>query len=500
MSSAAYAAIPAWAASTAYTVGQIVRPTAAAFAAQYPQRCTTAGTSAASEPSWSLTNNATTVSGGATFTNVGGQSAYGWGAAMGTLYSASNAAAANRVLAANGDRIFVSSDHSESSTNNSYVFSNAGAFALIQIISVNRAGSVPPVAGDELSGATVTSTATQLTLDSQCNMYWQGVTISCPGVTGLIFNNGQVKFIYLKNCALVLGTGSGASIANNNPTKITWDNTTVQFGNAGQNIHFIAYAPDFTWINTPSAIGGTAPTTLISSASANYAAIMTLRGIDISAVTGTLLAASAGQNKVLLDSCRIASGLTRYGTPAAGGPTGDVLELVNCYDGTNVLNERYTPAGAVTTDRSTTLSGGATDDIGAYSLKLVSSTRSDRRTLTLDAFVLDVGLSAVGTSKTATVEIISSASLNDNDISVLLEYMGTSGSPIASFVSSISAAVTAGSALAASTATWNSPPGTPVAQKLSVTFTPQRAGRLRGLVRLGKPSTTVWVDPVIRIA
>jgi hypothetical protein len=42
-------------------------------------------------------------------------------------------------------------------------------------------------------------------------------------------------------------------------------------------------------------------------------------------------------------------------------------------------------------------------------------------------------------------------------------------------------------------------PSTPVKQHLQVTFTPQVAGRVRGIVRLGKVSTTVWVNPQIII-
>jgi hypothetical protein len=37
-------------------------------------------------------------------------------------------------------------------------------------------------------------------------------------------------------------------------------------------------------------------------------------------------------------------------------------------------------------------------------------------------------------------------------------------------------------------------------QSLQATFTPQRAGRVRALVRLGKTSTTAWIDPRITIA
>jgi hypothetical protein len=60
--------------------------------------------------------------------------------------------------------------------------------------------------------------------------------------------------------------------------------------------------------------------------------------------------------------------------------------------------------------------------------------------------------------------------------------------------------LTTNAAVTASTATWNSSPATPVKQKLVVTFTPRQAGRVRGQVRLGRASTTVYVNPIIAIA
>jgi hypothetical protein len=112
----------------------------------------------------------------------------------------------------------------------------------------------------------------------------------------------------------------------------------------------------------------------------------------------------------------------------------------------------------------------------------------------LESFWMDVNNSTIGGPRTATVEIISSASLNNNDISLLLEYEGTTGSSLASFVSSLNPLATV-AAVPTSTATWNASPATPVRQHLQVTFTPQVLGRVRGQIRLGKPSTTVYVDP-----
>jgi len=54
---------------------------------------------------------------------------------------------------------------------------------------------------------------------------------------------------------------------------------------------------------------------------------------------------------------------------------------------------------------------------------------------------------------------VSSASLNNNDIRLVLEYLGTSGSSLASFTDTMPSALTTVAAVPTSTATWNSPPG-----------------------------------------
>lgn len=463
VSSAVYATIPVWAATTAYTVGQLVKPTAPAVNTSFVFRCTVAGTSGGTEPTWSAAtaNNATIVSGGATFTNVAGQSTYGWSAPAGTLNTISNQA---RAVA--GDRVFVSSDHAESFVSSpTYNFNNSTAgFGLIQIISVNRAGSVPPTASDVQSGAAITNptASSNIFLEAYCNLFFQGLTFTLSGASGAInlyFNSAAAarKSFYLKNCAIALTSVSASGrITSNNVAKVTLDNTTIQFGNVAQAIS--STAPfDFNWINTLSAIvGATIPTILFSSTAQTL--LVTCRGVDLSAVTGTLLnSATASEiTKVLLDSCRIASDVTRYAmTSTTAAPAHDEIELVNCFDGTNIINERYTPAGSVTTDISTALSSGAQDDVGNYSLKLVSSTRADFQTMPLDAFWLDVENVATGAAKTATIEVDSFVPLNNIDIRLQLEHMSVSGSSLSSFVENLASVLTPAAALPSSFNTWN---------------------------------------------
>jgi hypothetical protein len=466
VSSATYASVPVWQASHAYSIGDLIKPTVPAAGKEYVFRVTTAGTSGTTEPTWPVANNAT-VTGGAVFTNVSGQSTYGWSAAAGTLLCI-GVNQSNRPAV--GDRVFVSSDHSETQSltypGGGYGFGTAG-FGLIQIVSVNRGGSVPPVAGDVLPGASITTSgAVSIALDPLCNMFWQGFIFTVAGTGGSFQCNGNSSFtktLYLKDCSIKITNTSTSSRIQQGAatTKLILDNTPVQFGNASQGFNTSLGTWELEWINTPSAvIGAILPSTLFMALnSTGYGMLTTCRGVDLSAITGTLVAAYGNTTgRALFDSCRIAGAAVRYATPGTGNNTGDIVELVNCYDGTNVLNERHTSAGDITTDRSTTLTGGAQDDIGAYSLKLVSSARSDKSVLTLDCFAFDVENTAIGVAKTATVEIVSSLSLNNDDISLLLEYMGTAGNPVASFVSSLPTNVlTTPAVLTSSSNTWAGP-------------------------------------------
>lgn len=500
----AWTAIPQFAATTGYTVGQIVRPlTAPVFLQQYAFRCTVAGTSGA-EPTWSTAqnNNQTVTTGGVTFTNVTGQSTYGWSAAAGNIYCLSNAAGSARIAA--GDRAFLSSDHAETNatSNSTYRFGSA-SYAVVQVISVNRAGSVPPVAADQTNGATITATTGSWNLDNLTSTYWQGVNFIYTGTSNIFFQSTGAKQAYFRNCSFYLNTATAtSSIQGNGPVKVIWDNTTVRFGATGQAIQ-TTLPFQLDWINTPAAIPGAIFPTSLFTTSGNGLLLTTLRGIDLSAITGTIYTGQVGvpaYSKVLLDGCRIASGVTRYSnTFAAAASASDEVEVVSCFDGTNIISERYTPAGAVTTDKSTTMVGGAQDDVGLFSLKMVSSTRCDAWTMTLDSFWLDVENTLTGSARTATVEIISSGTLNNTDISLVVEYQGTSGSSLGSFAQTLPSALTAASALGSSAATWNNQPGTPQIQRIQATFTPQTAGRVRGYVRLGKASATVWLNPQLVI-
>src|ERR1043165_7245250 len=111
VSSTKYATQSAWVTSHTYSIGDFIVPTAPANGAKFVFRCTTAGTTSGSEPSWTIVDGSTNTSGTADFTNVTGESTYGWNAAAGD-YNTIVRTTSTRPNP--GDRIFISSDHSES--------------------------------------------------------------------------------------------------------------------------------------------------------------------------------------------------------------------------------------------------------------------------------------------------------------------------------------------------------------------------------------------------
>jgi hypothetical protein len=134
---------------------------------------------------------------------------------------------------------------------------------------------------------------------------------------------------------------------------------------------------------------------------------------------------------------------------------------------------------------------------------MVSNATICPQTLVLEGFPMDVWSSSTAGAKTGTVEIISSGTLTNADISLQVEYLGDAASCQGSIVDSYLAGgndLTAAANVTASSAVWNSSPATPVAQKLQVTFNQLKAGTVRGIVSLRKASTTAYINPQMTIA
>lgn len=488
-----YTAVAQFAISTAYVIGNIVRQLAApAVDSERCFRCTTAGTSAGSEPSWNLGVGATTTSGTAVFTEVTGNSTYNWAAPCATLVPAYN------TRAGAGDTVYVAQNHAET---------RAAAFNLItnftsdpiKVICVNAAGSVPPVPADIRATATISTTGGSADIGFRGYAYIQGVTFSCGSSSGssqYLFGSTNITGLIFQDCNMTMGnTNAGSAFANASACRfLKFINTPFTFGAVGQKI--TASTGDWVWQNTPSAIGGSVPTTLILMSGG---ATFLCDGVDLSAAsTGkTLVGDADGSGDVTLLNCKIDASVTIAATRTTRNGTGTNVVITD--SGANAYRqELHAYTGDLTTETTFVLSGakGASDGVTPISWKVVT-TANARRTFPFECFMIPKWNTVTGTPITVTVEIENGGvTLTDADINFSVEYLGNASYPISSIVSSGPATqLTTPANLSTSSETWAGGLGSAVKQYMQVTFTPQMVGYIRAVISVGRASTTLYINP-----
>ena len=103
-----------------------------------------------------------------------------------------------------------------------------------------------------------------------------------------------------------------------------------------------------------------------------------------------------------------------------------------------------------------------------------------------------------GSPITVAYDILSDGALLTNaDAWLELQILGAENKPLSSFVSGRAGLLEAPTAHPVSSAVWTGAGSmaSPRKQRLSITVTPQEAGPMLCRVMLGKPNTTMYVDP-----
>lgn len=367
VSSVKNAALSQWAASTAYTVGQIRRNLTGGNARVF--RCEVAGTSGASEPSWPSAVNATVSDNGITWRNVTGVGTYGWGAAAAD--SIALTAAATVTL---GDNVYVDSAHVQTAAS---TFSLGGQ---ARWFSVNAAGSVPPVPADYQRGASLTVTgANNINLTDGMFCGFDFIAGSNTATAANIAFTANSSYTFLLDCLLHLNnTGVSAIIGSATlGGNIEFDcNTKVRFGgNAGQRFNITLMS--FTWRNgnatdSVQCPSGSWPTTLFVASSGYGSTICKCIGVDLTAFAGTSYASPATGHVHVFEQCRLDKSKCDVGGTIPYGPAQPTIQYLNCtYTGENKLydlmsNDRVTRLDlAQNVSRAT----GAKNAVSTYSFR-----------------------------------------------------------------------------------------------------------------------------------
>jgi hypothetical protein len=415
-----------------------------------------------------------------------------WANAFLTLAAACAAKAA-------GDRFLVSEDHVENPSTVITINCPGIVTAPCQILCVNHAGSVPPVSADLRATASIGTTgANSLTLNG--HFYCYGIIFSAnllAAVGGGAVNmtstaNNQQRF---DSCIFrSLSTATGGNITTGASTAVYWNNCSVRFGNAGNQMAL--GRGRFDWRNSPGAIdvAGTIPTFLFSAFGGGV--ILAMEGVDLTNLSGkTIFNAVSAAGTLAIKDCKLPASITISAAQTGGIGQGDVF-VDRCHASNNYMHERHNYAGDMTTDISIVRTGAASDGVVAVSHKIQTSANA-RWADPFTSEPLSIWNDTVGSAVTVTVYacITGAVSLpNKEDLWIDVEYLGTSGSPQGSFATSGNATIVDTAPNVTDASSWIG--GTTTKFKMAVTVTPQVKGPITVYVRAGKASVNAYyIDP-----
>lgn len=420
-----------------------------------------------------------------------------WANAYTTLKAAAEAAGT-----AAGDNIWIAHNHAESTAGAvSITFKNTNATPGTAIC-VTTAGSVPPVSADYRATATISTTgANAITLTGDVYCYGVKFYNGSSGTPTFGLGNGTTDTIILEACVLsTTSTGNvdrqfGTTSGGRRPY-IELRNTVMEFLTTGSGISLLHCR--FLWRNTASAIGGSAdPASLIKSASLGAEAVF--RGLDLSGTASALAAAVSSSVNIRFENCKLNASST-VTTP--GAPGAAEVVLINCDSGdTNYRTEKYAYTGTQTPETTIVRTGGASDGTTSIAWKLVSTANAEW-------IVPFVSLPITIWNETLTSQTLTLYGYeNENDVPtnreiwMEVEYLGTSGFPQSTFVSTGAAdfSATASNYTEDTSSTWGGG-DTTTRFKMSATFTAAEKGPITVRIYVAKASATFYIDPEPEIA
>jgi hypothetical protein len=414
-----------------------------------------------------------------------------------------------------GNRLFVAHNHAESQATAITITLDGVLATPSQIICANTSAT-PPTAVAATGSITTTHTG-GLAINAPSNgaVYLYGLDFYSQGNITLCSNlddaTGAFDTCFFKitnasgsTSSFTLGPGSYHSQGG-----IQIKNSTFETTNAGQSI---VCNPGTHRLENCTFTG--AITTLIRAVGSlnRGGADVLIEGSDLSGIGSTANFVGAGfyGNQVVLRNCKLPASWTGALIPTGWVALGSRVGMYNCDSGdTNYRLWVETAAGSIRDETTIVRTGGANDGTTTLAWKMATSSVASYPLVPLASDEIVQWNETTASAITATVEIVhdsqgagTGSDFQNDEIWLEVMYLGTSGVPLGSFISSAKADVLATAAdIANSSETWTTTGlTTPVKQKLSVTFTPQEKGFIHAKVYLSKASKTVYVDPLITVS
>ena len=400
-----------------------------------------------------------------------------------------------------GDRIYLSQSHAESLAAAQAITLAGTAASPVWLVAGNDAAE-PPTA---VSTASLTTTGNN-SYTVTGHVYAVGLTFNNgSGANSVILTlaNTGGEFQTYDSCAFKTpATGASARIQIG-PTglaeasRVVWQGCDVSFGATGQGFNCNSW---WEW-RGGSFLSGTSTPTILLRAPGRGARVL-WDGVDLSQLGTTFDFVAADQmhaSQYVFKNCKLPASWAGNLVNGTIEPACRV-ELWNC-DSTDtnyrVWIEDY--AGSIKSETTLVLTGGASDGTTTVSWKMTSSANAEFPLIVLRSpEIPSEFITSTGSSKTITVEILhdSATALKDDEVWLEVEYLGTSGYPLALFADDAKADVLATAASQdSSSVTWTTTGmANPNKQKLVATFTPQEQGVALVRVCVAKPSYTLYID------
>lgn len=432
-----------------------------------------------------------------------------WALAKATLAGAT-------AIDAAGDRIYLSQSHSESvGSSQTYAFAGTAA-SPVRLIAGNDAAEPPTT---KATATVATSGASDQTFTG--TFYAYGVTFSCGTGTStsarMVFNNTSGNQV-LEACDLVIGrTGGGGAIRFGNGnggilSNVEMLNSRLKFGSTTDTVSISGKL----LIRGGSIMSGSAAAANLftPNLTAGPAFDLLMEGFDLSNLgSGVNLVAGGSANqpvRAVFRNCKLPASWSGGVWSSSPNSMGQRAEMYNCDSAdTNYRLWIETYAGSIKSETVIVRTGGASDGTTPISWKMATTANASFPVTTLESSEIVQWNETTGSSLTATLEIVhdsqgagTGSRFQDDEVWIEVQYLGTSGYPLGTFLADVKSDVLASAVdQADSSETWTTTGlTTPVKQKLSVTFTPQEKGFIHAKVVMAKASKTCYVCPKLTVA
>ena len=372
-----------------------------------------------------------------------------WANAKATLAAALTAAGA-------GGTVYVSDAHAETQASAMTLTSPGTADSPVTVLCVDDTGDPEPPTALATTATISTTGASSITLGAGYTFgYGFKLQAGSAANSASILSQTTGTFWSLSNCGLTLNNTSVASLirvgAGSIVHRLILMDCTLTFGAAGQ-----AFRVDGSRVRIAGgSVAGTAPTTLINGGTATQTSTIELVGVDLSLLgSGNNIFGQVSKNTAV--DCKLGSSVTLCSASFTTRDDGQTTFINSDSADTNYRYYSKNYEGEVFHETTIVRTGGASDGTTPISRKMTSSANS-KFYAPLIASPITAWNDTSGSSKTITVEIISfgAAKLTDAETWITVEYLGTSGFPIASFSNDRAADILATPAdQATSTATW----------------------------------------------